>query len=81
MQAPVIMMSQNRQAAKDRINAEHDYEINLKAELEVLGLHTKLDDLREQHLMEIRSALTKQVVLLERIEAMLANREGGKAAV
>ena len=42
------MMSQNRQAAKDRLQAQHDYEVNLKAELEILGLHAKLDDLLGQ---------------------------------
>jgi uncharacterized membrane protein len=46
IQAPVIMMSQNRQAAKDRADAENDYAVNLKAELEILALHDKLDALR-----------------------------------
>ena len=45
VQAPVIMMSQNRQEAKDRIRAQHDYQINLKAELEIRHLHEKLDHL------------------------------------
>jgi len=45
VQAPVIMMSQNRQEAKDRHRAEHDYQVNLKAELEVRQLHDKLDHL------------------------------------
>jgi uncharacterized membrane protein len=40
------MMSQNRQAAKDRADAENDYAVNLKAELEILALHDKLDALR-----------------------------------
>ena len=39
IQAPIILMSQNRQAYKDRLSAEHDYEVNLKAELEILALH------------------------------------------
>jgi uncharacterized membrane protein len=43
MQAPVIMMSQNRQEARDRLRAEHDYRVNLKAELEIRHLHEKLD--------------------------------------
>jgi uncharacterized membrane protein len=43
IQAPVIMMSQNRQAAKDRVAASLDYEVNLRAELEILRLHEKLD--------------------------------------
>jgi uncharacterized membrane protein len=49
LQAPIIMMSQNRQAAKDRIEARHDFEVNLKAELEILSLHEKLDRLHAEH--------------------------------
>ena len=45
IQAPVIMMSQNRQAARDRLQAQQDFEINLKAELEILMLHEKVDRL------------------------------------
>lgn len=46
LQAPIIMMSQNRQAQKDRVAALHDYEVNLKAELDIMALHDKLDELR-----------------------------------
>ena len=45
LQAPVIMMSQNRQEAKDRLRSQHDYKINLKAELEIRHLHEKVDHL------------------------------------
>lgn len=45
VQAPIIMMSQNRQEAKDRIRSEHDYQVNLKAELEIRHLHEKVDHL------------------------------------
>lgn len=45
LQAPVIMMSQNRQEARDRARAEHDYQVNLKAELEIRQLHQKVDHL------------------------------------
>jgi uncharacterized membrane protein len=45
LQAPIIMMSQNRQEAKDRTRAEHDYRVNLKAELEIRHLHEKIDHL------------------------------------
>jgi uncharacterized membrane protein len=45
VQAPVIMMSQNRQAEKDRLDALHDYEVNLKAEIEIRELHNKVDKL------------------------------------
>jgi CRP/FNR family transcriptional regulator, cyclic AMP receptor protein len=48
LQAPVIMMSQNRQDAKDRIRSELDYKVNLKAELEITQLHEKIDQLREE---------------------------------
>lgn len=46
LQAPIIMMSQNRQAARDRLDAQHDYEVNTKAELEIVALHAKLDEHR-----------------------------------
>ena len=51
IQAPVIMMSQNRQAAKDRKTAEHDYAVNLRAELEIMRVIDKLDALRSEELM------------------------------
>jgi uncharacterized membrane protein len=53
LQAPIIMMSQNRQAAKDRLQASHDYEVNLKAEFEIMALHDKLDELRNRDLAEL----------------------------
>jgi len=48
LQAPVILMSQNREAARDRQRAEEDYEVNLKAELEIKALHEKIDQLSAQ---------------------------------
>jgi uncharacterized membrane protein len=53
IQAPVIMMSQNRQAVKDRLAAAHDYEVNLKAEIEIMALHEKLDEMRSKDLAEM----------------------------
>ena len=50
VQAPVILMSQNRQADRDRMAAAHDYEVNLKAEIEIAALHEKLDQIRTQEL-------------------------------
>jgi uncharacterized membrane protein len=67
LQAPVIMMSQNRQAAKDRLDATHDYEVNLKAELEIMSLHEKLDVLREQQWMELIRMQQEQITLLTRL--------------
>ena len=61
LQAPVIMMSQNRQSAKDRQAAEHDYVVNLRAELEIMLLHDKLDVLRERDLTERTDALRVQL--------------------
>jgi uncharacterized membrane protein len=46
-------MSQNRQAVKDRLAAAHDYEVNLKAEIEIMALHEKLDDMRAKDLAEL----------------------------
>jgi len=67
LQAPVIMMSQNRQAAKDRLDAAHDYEVNLKAELEIMLLHEKLDSLREQQWRELLELQQEQIRLLMRL--------------
>jgi len=73
IQAPVIMMSQNRQSTKDRAAAEHDYEVNLKAELEILALHQKVDTLREQQWIELVEMQRRQIELLERL---LIDRSG-----
>ena len=70
IQAPVIMMSQNRQAEKDRLAATHDYEVNLKAEIEIMALHDKLDQLRTEHI----------AALVERLDRLVeANAEGRHA--
>ena len=75
LQAPVIMMSQNRYAAKDRVAAEHDYEVNLKAELEILALHQKVDTLREQQWAELLAMQQEQIRLLTN----LAGKNPGSA--
>lgn len=54
LQAPVIMMSQNRQAAKDRAMAENDYMVNLKSEVEIADLHRKMDALTDALTMQTR---------------------------
>lgn len=58
IQAPIIMMSQNREAARDRIRAQYDYEVNLKAEVEIRHLHDKIDHLHRNLLKEIRFILS-----------------------
>lgn len=68
IQAPIIMMSQNRQAAKDRIAATHDYEVNLRSEFEILAMQQKLDRLRgEQHEL----ILARQEEMLSLLRAMV----------
>jgi uncharacterized membrane protein len=64
IQAPVILMSQNRQSEKDRSSAEHDYEVNLKAELEIMLLHEKIDVLREKQWEELLGLQREQLKLL-----------------
>ncbi|WZO98077.1 DUF1003 domain-containing protein [Isosphaeraceae bacterium EP7] len=67
LQAPLIMMSQNRSAAKDRVAAEHDYEVNLKAELEILALHQKIDSLMREQWIELVAMQQEQIQLLTRL--------------
>jgi uncharacterized membrane protein len=64
IQAPIIMMSQNRQAYKDRLSAEHDYEVNLKAELEIIALHEKVDSLKQEQWKGLISIQEEQLKLL-----------------
>jgi uncharacterized membrane protein len=65
IQAPIILMSQNRQAEKDRLNAEHDYEVNLKAELEIMLLHEKIDLLKDVQWGELLAIQKVQLKMLE----------------
>src|SRR5262244_4363289 len=77
LQAPVIMMSQNRQAVKDRLDAAHDYEVNLKAELEIMSLHEKVDLLREQQWRELLELQQEQIRLLMRLLSQRDSSGGG----
>ena len=75
LQAPIIMMSQNRQESKDRLRSEHDYQVNLKAEIEIRQLHIKLDQLINhswQRLLEIQQVQT------ELIEELAERRGNGQ---
>src|SRR5690349_599214 len=72
LQAPIIMMSQNRQSERDRLDASHDYEVNLKAEIEIMALHEKLDEMRHSQIMLLRDDMAKLSAKLDRIEAALA---------
>ena len=75
IQAPIIMMSQNRQAYKDRLSAEHDYEVNLKSELEIIALHEKVDSLRQEQWKDLISIQEEQLKLLSQlVEDMKKNQ-------
>ena len=74
LQAPVIMMSQNRQTQKDRSNARHDYEVNLKAELDLMSLHDKLDDMREKRLAKLMQQQEEQLEMLNRVIASVCRQ-------
>ena len=63
LQAPIIMMSQNRQAARDRFEATKDYEVNLKAEIELMALHHKIDT----HFLGEIAALKLEVLRLHEV--------------
>jgi len=70
VQAPIIMMSQNRQEAKDRLRSQHDYQVNLKAELEIRQLHEKID-----HLL---SHQWERLVEIQQIQLDLLSEMGGR---
>ena len=67
IQAPIIMMSQNRSEARDRLRAENDYKVNLKAELEIRHLHEKIDHLLRRQYNRLFEIQQIQVELLEEI--------------
>ncbi|MGB7415377.1 MAG: DUF1003 domain-containing protein [Thermosynechococcaceae cyanobacterium] len=69
--APIIMMSQNRQSAIDRLEVRHDCEVDMKAELEIELLHDKMNLLREHEIVELKQLLQGQQQQLQRLEQML----------
>ena len=74
LQAPIIMMSQNRVEEKDRKRSENDYLINMKAELEIRALHAKVDLLLEEQIKMLFDSQAKQLELLKKIENHLKNK-------
>lgn len=66
---PIIMMSQNRQAEKDHLQAKNDYEVNLKAELEIMQLHEKFNELRDSSWVDLVRMQQQQIEMLERLVA------------
>jgi uncharacterized membrane protein len=78
--APIIMMSQNRQSEIDRRHAEHDYRINVKAELEIELLHNKIDALREQEILQLLNIIQRlSAHLAPELVAEADSRARGKA--
>ena len=74
IQAPIIMMSQNRQEEKDRRRSENDYLINLKAEMQIRSLHQKIDLLLEDQIKTLFETQAKQIVLLNEIKTKLNSK-------
>jgi len=75
IQAPVIMMSQNRAAARDRQAAEHDYVVNLRCELEIMHLHDKLDAMRDKQMLELLKRQAEAIRLLKgQVEKLSAKK-------
>jgi uncharacterized membrane protein len=68
LQAPIIMMSQNRQEEKDRKRSENDYLINLKAELELRSLHQKIDLLLEEQIQMLIKSQAEQMEILKKLQ-------------
>lgn len=79
LQAPVIMMSQNRQASKDRLMASNDYEVNVRAEMELVRLHARFDELRERDWQDLVEMQRRQIGLLEDVVRTLQGGRGGPA--
>ncbi len=77
LQAPVIMMSQNRQAARDRVDAQNDYRVNLNAEMQILSLHAKFDTVIAERLRVLEERLETQAALLERLSGGTPGDAGG----
>ncbi len=67
--APFIMMSQNRQGDIDRMAAQHDYDINIKAELEIEALHQKIDALREKEVQDLTATVRELTEMLKQARA------------
>jgi len=73
--APIIMMSQNRQSAKDRLQAEQDLNTNLKAEMLIEELHTSMDDLRLEKWVDLLQIQERQIEMLQRVIQRLEHAE------
>jgi uncharacterized membrane protein len=77
LQAPIIMMSQNRQEEKDRKRSENDYLINLKSEMQIRSLHQKMDLLLEDQIKTLFETQQKQFLILKEIDEKLEKLKKG----
>lgn len=73
LQAPIIMMSQNRQEVKDRQHAENDYLINLKAEMEIRNINQKINLLMEEQIKRLLEAQSVEIALIEQLHKKIEN--------
>ena len=75
IQAPIIMMSQNRQEEKDRMRSENDYLVNLKAEMEIRSLHQKIDLLLEEQIKTLFETQAEQLKILQELQSKLKQHQ------
>ena len=73
--APIIMMSQNRQSEKDRMQSKNDYEVDMKAEMEIMQLHEKFNELRDSYWADLVRMQQQQIEMLERLLTEVCRRE------
>jgi uncharacterized membrane protein len=78
LQAPIIMMSQNRKEAKERIRSENDYMIDLKSEMQIRSLHKKMNLLLEKQIKTLYESQTRQFMILKEINHKLDTANNGK---
>jgi uncharacterized membrane protein len=79
LQAPIIMMSQNRQEEKDRMRSENDYLINLKAEMQIRSIDQKIDVLLEEQIKTLFEIQEKQFILLKEISLKINSKQSLKS--
>ena len=77
LQAPIIMMSQNRQSDSDRAQAKNDYQVNVRAELEILQVHEKINAMRETELSDLVDAVRRQEETLQALSEKLVQKNDG----
>jgi uncharacterized membrane protein/uncharacterized membrane protein YeaQ/YmgE (transglycosylase-associated protein family) len=80
LQAPIIMMSQNRLSAKDRSDAKNDYEVNVRAEMQIMALHSKLDALRDEELARLARLVEEQRLALNALRQSVAVDTGSASS-